>query len=52
MFNFKQIIHNYGHGGNGIALSRGTAVHAVELLLAEIADSKFRIATDKPKSNL
>ena len=28
-----KIIHNYGHGGNGISLSRGTAVHAVNLML-------------------
>lgn len=27
------VIHNYGHGGNGISLSRGTAVHAINLLL-------------------
>ena len=33
IFFFSKIIHNYGHGGNGIALSRGTAVHAVDLLL-------------------
>jgi hypothetical protein len=43
---FLKIIHNYGHGGNGIALSRGTAVHAVELLLDSIS------VTDKLKSNL
>ena len=32
LIHLKKIIHNYGHGGNGIALCRGTAVHAVRLL--------------------
>ena len=35
------VIHNYGHGGNGISLSRGTSVHAVNLLLDEKAVSKL-----------
>ncbi|RWS30049.1 D-aspartate oxidase-like protein, partial [Leptotrombidium deliense] len=26
------LIHNYGHGGNGISLSRGTALEATALL--------------------
>lgn len=26
------IVHNYGHGGHGITLSRGTAVHAANLV--------------------
>jgi glycine/D-amino acid oxidase-like deaminating enzyme len=28
----KTIVHNYGHGGNGVILSWGTAAHAVSLL--------------------
>jgi hypothetical protein len=28
----KTIVHNYGHGGNGVVLSWGTAQHALELL--------------------
>jgi hypothetical protein len=42
------MIHNYGHGGNGIALSRGCAVHAVNLLL----DLEKIYVGSVPKSNL
>lgn len=28
----RKVVHNYGHGGHGIALSRGTAVHAASLV--------------------
>lgn len=43
----RKIVHNYGHGGHGIALSRGTAVHAAslvkQLLLAHKAIHKARL---------
>lgn len=34
----KTIVHNYGHGGNGVILSWGTAEQAVELLGAGAKD--------------
>lgn len=37
-----QVVHNYGHGGNGVALSWGTAVHAANLVL-EGLDVKARL---------
>lgn len=30
------VIHNYGHGGNGISLSPGTSLHAIQLLEREL----------------
>lgn len=45
-----KIIHNYGHGGNGIALSRGTVIDAVDLLLEEIKKCVFR-AQNRDKNN-
>jgi len=33
-----KVVHNYGHGGNGIALSWGTAVHAAKLVLSSLQD--------------
>jgi D-aspartate oxidase len=35
------VIHNYGHGGNGISLSKGTTIDAVNLLLKELNKSKL-----------
>lgn len=32
MFWFVQMVHNYGHGGTGVALSWGTAVEATDLV--------------------
>lgn len=40
---FQKIIHNYGHGGNGIALSRGTVLHAIDLLLNEESKVKSKL---------
>ena len=30
---YFQVVHNYGHSNDGIALSWGTAVEAVDLML-------------------
>ncbi|XP_063422409.1 D-aspartate oxidase-like [Mytilus trossulus] len=37
-----KIVHNYGHGSNGIALSWGTAIHAAKLV-KDIVDSNSRM---------
>ncbi|CAF0966012.1 unnamed protein product [Brachionus calyciflorus] len=38
----KIIIHNYGHGGNGIALSRGTCLDSVDLLFTQNNDNSLK----------
>ncbi len=38
-----QLVHNYGHGVDGIALSWGTACHATELV-QESLDKSVRTA--------
>lgn len=43
---FLKLIHNYGHGGNGIALSRGTCIDSVNLLVSE-NDIKTNLAKSK-----
>ncbi|XP_064611182.1 D-aspartate oxidase-like isoform X2 [Liolophura sinensis] len=35
-----QVVHNYGHGGNGIALSWGVGVHASKLVKDYLAKSR------------
>jgi hypothetical protein len=32
-----QIVHNYGHGGYGVTLAPGTALHAVRLVTEALA---------------
>ncbi len=33
------VVHNYGHGGNGISLAPGTVLHALELLEDKLTNS-------------
>jgi glycine/D-amino acid oxidase-like deaminating enzyme len=42
--NGRQIVHNYGHGGNGIALSYGTAREAASLV-KNLLESKMLLRT-------
>lgn len=32
MVSLFQVVHNYGHGGNGVALGWGTAVEAAQIV--------------------
>jgi len=34
-----QVVHNYGHGGNGVSLAWGTSKHAVDLVSQLIQSS-------------
>ena len=38
-----QVVHNYGHGANGIALSWGTAVEAADLTMQALRDNMSKL---------
>ena len=38
---FFQVVHNYGHGANGISMSWGTSLDAAELVKDALLSSKL-----------
>ena len=38
-----QVVHNYGHGANGIALSWGTAVESADLTMQALRDDVSKL---------